>query len=763
MTTYTLFAQANPGATSSGAGNNGTNGLHFNVSSACTLDGIWHYSPSGATQLPTSIGLYTVTVIGTSGTLVHSETASWSGAAGSGWVFASFSSPPSLSSGTEYMAVQFRNDSSNRWFDFYTVTWPVTSGILTAPKDTGTGQGWYNIGTAMAFPTTQLAGDNFGMDVQVSTSSSVGAPARLTPPGRMAPAALARHRPPLPAPPAAVIPGTTGLSGTGTLAAAGTDVKPGAAGLSGTGTLTATGSVTGATLSGTGTLTATGTDVKPGAAALSGAGTLTAAETLASLDGEGTLGAAGAFAGTAAMAGTGTLGISGETLGYVAALAGTGTLRAYEQVRYAALAGTGTLGISGETLGYVAALAGTGFMSIPQVAGGLVNGVGGAAAPQALPGSSQVAVAAPGSSNWQWLGTLGQVTALTYSYTCPGGPDKMQATIMVPASYRSQVFNPGWQVKIVRGGHQVWYGKLDEPKPSAQGWTLTAVGAGNLGQNFAAYYATGGTWPSGVADDILNRAITRGLPWVNPGMASSPYYSQFWFGQQVDPASQTVTAFLNLICTRGGLTWYVSSQPGGTYNGNNLSVFPLPAVPDRLLVCTTPVARTLGGDINYIYIRYQATADDTTTSTAATYAYVAATNPASIAAHGQMEATVDLSDAGVMTGTQAQAVGQKVLGIYQRASFAGPFTASYGQLLSIGGAPVDPGTDQAGTMMRLVLTDYAYGGEVSPGPVSFIVGAYEWDDFAQVATITPYQTIDQSLSGLLSMENTILTPVQAAG
>ena len=52
--------------------------------------------------------------------------------------------------------------------------------------------------------------------------------------------------------------------------------------------------------------------------------------------------------------------------------------------------------------------------------------------------------------------------------------------------------------------------------------------------------------------------------------------------------------------------------------------------------------------------------------------------------------------------------------IYTRASFAGPFTASRGQLMTSGGAPIDPGTDQAGTVCQLILTDYAYGGEVTP-------------------------------------------------
>ena len=90
----------------------------------------------------------------------------------------------------------------------------------------------------------------------------------------------------------------------------------------------------------------------------------------------------------------------------------------------------------------------------------------------------------------------------------------------------------------------------------------------------------------------------------------------------------------------------------------------------------------------------------------------------------------------------------------------GPFTAaSYGQLLNAGGAPIDPGTDQAGTVVRLILTDFAYGGEVTMAPITFIFGAYSWDDFAQQAQITPYQALDQSLSGLLSEQSTVLTPI----
>jgi hypothetical protein len=530
-----------------------------------------------------------------------------------------------------------------------------------------------------------------------------------------------------------------------------------------------------AALSGSGAITAARLVTQPAAAALSGFGAITPAATATTLPSAALVGLGFVTAGVtvtvpgqgnAALSGTGALGVSrAVTWQQAAPLAGSGILAAgwtgvIQQA--ASLTGSGTLGVaSAAALKFTAGLFGAGFLSIPQVAGGLVNGVGGGGTPLALPGSSQVAVAPPGSSNWQWLGTLGQVTALTYSYVCPGGADKMTCTILVPASYRTQLFNPGWQVKITRGGHQVWDGKLDEPQPSASGWTLTAVGNGNRGTDYTAYY-TGTPWPNGQPDEIVNRAIARGLPWVNPGLNASPYFSQMWFGQQVDPGAQTVTALLNLITSRGALTWYVNSQPGGLYTGDDLNVFPLPTVPNRLLVCTTPVARTLGSDVNTIFIRFMSQSDNTSTNTAATYSTVTAVNSQSVAAHGPLEAFFDLSDAGQLTSTAALTVGNSVLAAYQRASFAGPFQASYGQLLNTGGAPVDPGCDQAGNVVRMLLYDYGLGGEVVTGPITWIVGAYSWNDFTQQATLTPMQVLDQSLSSLLSAANSALTPITVA-
>lgn len=498
----------------------------------------------------------------------------------------------------------------------------------------------------------------------------------------------------------------------------------------------------------------------------------------ATLSGSGTLQATGAFAGAAALSGSGTLTWSGSRIykatvlsgtgtlsgsrigiiGVAAALSGSGTLTPAGTASYfraAALSGSGTLSIPGFKLGVSLTLTGTGTLTIIGT-GGTVQASAGASNPYAWPGTSQVAVAPPGSSSWQYLGTLGLVTSLTYSFVCPGGADKLSATVMIPASYRTQLLNPGWQVRVTRGGHIVWTGRMDEPVPSASGWQITAAGDGQRGQDFRAVYTS--AWPAGEPDQAINQAIGRGLPWVNPGVGTP---AGIWLGQAQDSGSSTIADLLNLVCTRGGLTWYANSQPGGQ-PGTDLSVFPLPAAVNRLLVVTDPVARSLGGDVNTIWIRYQISDASSSTSgnQQATYGTTSVQNAASVAAHGVTETNVDLSSAGVMSAGAAQQVGNYVLANYQRASFAGPFTASYGQLLNPGGAPVDPGADQAGTVVRLILTDYGYGGEVAPGsPITFIVGGYEWNDFTGKATLTPYQTVNESLSGLLSLENTLLTPV----
>jgi len=367
------------------------------------------------------------------------------------------------------------------------------------------------------------------------------------------------------------------------------------------------------------------------------------------------------------------------------------------------------------------------------------------------PDASQVVTFDQNKATPRWLGTIGHVTALKYSYACPGGCDQMSATLQISARERTDAMNPGRLVSIVRGASTVWRGKLDEPQPTPSGWSITAHGAGTYGADFSAIYT--GTWGTGTPDNAVNAAITRGLDWNNPGIGSP---SGMWTGQPVDSGAQQITDLLNLICTKGGLTWYVATRP----TKNVLSVLTLPTTVTNLLVSNTPVARTLGGDTNTIWLRYQSAGD---TTTPATYDTTSVTDAASIAAYGAMETYADLSSAGTMTASAARAVGNLVLQRYQRASFAGPFVAGPGQLLTTGGAPVDLGAGMpyAPMVCRLVLTDFGYGGEEVPGAVQFLVGAYEYDDDAQQATVTPFQYLATNFSSLLSNLVTAATTVPA--
>jgi hypothetical protein len=341
----------------------------------------------------------------------------------------------------------------------------------------------------------------------------------------------------------------------------------------------------------------------------------------------------------------------------------------------------------------------------------------------------------------RWLGALGHVTQLTYSYVLPGGPDQMSCLLQVEPTFRTDAMNPGRIVQVMRGGSVVWEGILQEPVPSPSGWQITAVGAGNYGTNFCAVYAT---WND--QNDAVNQAIARGLRWVNPGIPSG-----VWLGQQVDSGAQQITDLLNLFCTLGGYVWYVG-------RGNVLSVYPIPAAESpsdatRALTCISPVPRTLGGDVDRIFFQFQTSRDN---ATAATYGLATVTDAPSLAKYGALEVYEDLSSAGLVTLGTVDALGANVFQRYQRASFSGPFTVRQGELLMPGGGACDLGQEQAGMVCTLLCTNFGYGGEVSADPVTFLVGAYEYNDQAQTAQVTPFQALDMSIANMLTAAGTHL-------
>jgi hypothetical protein len=350
--------------------------------------------------------------------------------------------------------------------------------------------------------------------------------------------------------------------------------------------------------------------------------------------------------------------------------------------------------------------------------------------------ASQVLTTAPDGTAPRWLGAIGHVANLTYASIYPGGDSTMSCLLQVPPDFRTDAMNPGRTTTIWRGGSRIWAGKLAEPQPSVDGWTVTATGTGSLGNNFCDVWTT---WDD--PDDHINQAIARGLPWRNPGITGT---SGLWLGDQTDSGSETITDFMNSITVQGALGWSVDQRDG------TLTVAPLPTAVNRLLIATSPAARTVADDVNVLFLKYQIT-DDTSSSTAvATYGLAEATNAADVALHGPTESYFDTTSNGILSEAAAIANGDNVLARYNRANFTQPFTVGEGQLTNTGGFPVDLGAERAGTVCQLMLSDFALGGEVTAAPITFIVGSYEYDDSSQTAQITAFQTADDSLSGLLS-------------
>ncbi len=106
---------------------------------------------------------------------------------------------------------------------------------------------------------------------------------------------------------------------------------------------------------------------------------------------------------------------------------------------------------------------------------------------------SQVITYTPAMGSPRYLGMIGHLGQLTYSYALPGGCDQLTATLAIPADWRTDAMDPGRIVQVIRGGSIVWDGKMLEPIPTPGGWTITANGTGNAGANYCAYYTGSGT------------------------------------------------------------------------------------------------------------------------------------------------------------------------------------------------------------------------------------------------------------------------------
>lgn len=355
--------------------------------------------------------------------------------------------------------------------------------------------------------------------------------------------------------------------------------------------------------------------------------------------------------------------------------------------------------------------------------------------PSVIPNAAVWTQAVDGSDQ-RYLGQYGHVADLQWSNQMPGGDLSMQCTLQADPRSQPKALDVGRRVCVGAGASIQWEGTLLQPVAGDNGWSISADGAGTWGTRFRAEFGAGGY----TAENIIDRAISRGLRWVrgtvSGGMLAAP----------PDTAAGTLTDFMNLISSPQSQTWRVTRQQAGL----RVDLIPIPTTVTRLLVTDVPAVRTLAGYINRLYTRYQVTAD--AGNTPATYLTAVGSNATSIAKHDVTEEYWDLSQAGIMNGTTALGYANAALAKYTAASYGGPFTVSYGQYLTTGGAPVDLATETAGEVVRLICADGPYGGEftVAP-PVIFSVGQVQYTEASQQLSVTPFQAWTGDLNTVLGL------------
>lgn len=344
-------------------------------------------------------------------------------------------------------------------------------------------------------------------------------------------------------------------------------------------------------------------------------------------------------------------------------------------------------------------------------------------------GVSTVRTFRPDGSDAQWLGEKGIVSGLKYSSTRPGGDDQMSLSLLSDPVIRYPALDPGRICEIYRGAARQWWGQLGEPVQTPAGWDVNAHGAGTIGSNFV------DVWSTWNLNDGINQAIARGLPWSNQISIASGY-----LGQKVDSGSQSITDFMNNIIQSPNQTWYISEQ-------GNLIVTAMPTTPTRLLMATVAPGRTITADVNTIFLKYTVSSKQ---GGATVYGLTSVQNTDLAAKHGVVEDYFDITGNGVLSTGAAQAIGSDLLGRYQRAPFSTAFTVSYGQYTNMGGTAVDLGCESAGEVARVMVTDSPFGGEVTMGPIQFMIGQCEFDHDADQLALTPYLSYRTDLQSVLA-------------
>lgn len=277
----------------------------------------------------------------------------------------------------------------------------------------------------------------------------------------------------------------------------------------------------------------------------------------------------------------------------------------------------------------------------------------------------------------KWLSLTCLYGDIEMSTVWPGGSDELSWSVGSQSGFRSR---GGELVDACFGGVPVWAGSLLEPDPSQD--RLVAQGAWRDAEGFVALDSLGAATKT--PDTAIDQAIARGLRWTRPAtLSSSNTVSDITQG----PLSLDV--LLDNFAENQGISWAV--DPTRQVFSKTDDVTPS--------YKTLPVAGGLGYALDNYASTVVARYLDGATSTFKT---VTVTDAVAEAAHGHVEAVVDLTGRGSTSTATATNIATNMLNTRRSTpQWTTPLEVSYGEILTAGGAPVVLETVAAGAVLRV--------------------------------------------------------------
>lgn len=324
---------------------------------------------------------------------------------------------------------------------------------------------------------------------------------------------------------------------------------------------------------------------------------------------------------------------------------------------------------------------------------------------------------------------------LVHETLLPGGDSicTWQSTLNMAAQHRAWGY--GRNIFLGLGTDQIWHGHMDDPTRGTT-WSMQAVGVGADGVRFVAFDASTGNALS--LNNVVDNAIGRTpnpLGWTRPASLSTMASS----AAIVQSGSISVQEALDQVAAAQTTETYWQVSTNGV-----LTMGAAPTTPSYILYATTAGGgRSLEGFVSDAFVMYQSASGQITVDQRS--------NTVARVSIGRFEQVVDETGLSLIPSSQADALGDAFLARNSaRAKWGGTFTATFGQLTTMGGVPVDLATVRAGFLAAVIVTDPDSAGETALQAIPNVLfgqTSYDWD--ADVLTLTPVYTASDNNPALL--------------